>query len=308
MDKTAGVLTAKHQEQWSGNQWFDKSILNDIDPSAQLHSEIINPRSSAAACINTIGNIARNKQDLLNFLNQFDLGVEVIIPFPMGATYEGETYNDSGNVVFEWIGPKVSPINERAGKRGQNRTSIDAYILTTINGKITQLLIEWKFTETYNGGTQLQKFAGTSGIERLRRYSSYLVKLRKRPDFPFQMSEEGGFGLQDLGYEPYFQLLRMTLLAKATTPFQFDSGPKVEDYRIVHLSHSQNDRLNTLSRKHVSCTPGLKEHCGRLLHEAWSECILSESEALKFRHGYWDQAISCISNGELKKYLIKRYV
>ena len=47
------------------------------------------------------------------------------------------------------------------------------------------------------------------------------------------MEYEGGFGVHDLGYEPYFQLLRITLLAKLTTPFKFDNGPTVEDYRVV---------------------------------------------------------------------------
>ncbi len=90
-----------------------------------------------------------------------------------------ELYNDKGNVVFEWIGSKSSLINETGGIRGQNRTSINAYIIAVIDGKITQLLIEWKFTETYHGERYLNKFSGGKVIERLGRYSSILANWRK---------------------------------------------------------------------------------------------------------------------------------
>lgn len=277
-----------------------------IDPEVQLHKELMNVRSSAAACINTIGNIAKNKKDLMFFLNSFNLGVEDIISFPKGVTIGNLVYNDSGNVIFEWIGPKKSPILEGRGKRGQYRTSVDAYILGVINSKVTQLLIEWKFTETYNGKDQLQKFAGVSGNERLRRYSICLASLRKRNDFPFKM-DEVPFGLYDLGYEPLFQLLRMTLLAKLTTPLAFGDMFTIEDYRVIHLSHSQNHGLNVLSQNHLSYLPGLKEYAGGKLHEVWKENILSDPEATKFYSGYWDKALGNISSGELKEYLQERY-
>ena len=312
MSGRAEVLSERYQSRWKAKPIYDNTIRLMIDPEAHLHKDLMNVRSSAAACINTIGNIARNKRDLLFFLNSFNLGVEDIISFPKGVTVGGLIYNDSGNVIFEWIGPKKSPIYEGRGKRGQYRTSIDAYILGVINGKVTQLLIEWKFTEAYNGRDQLQKFAGVYGNERLRRYSLCLAQLRKLHDFPFRMNDEGGFGLHDLGYEPYYQLLRMTLLAKLTTPLKFDNGSvnesiDIEDYRIVHLSHSQNERLNTLSKRHLSYSPGLRQHCGKSLHEVWKDSILCEDEATKFRYGYWNEAIGVISDGELRKYLTERY-
>ena len=307
MSKESIVLSAKFQQKWKEQPIYDKSILDDIDKSVQLHSELLNVRSSAAACINTIGNIAQRKEDLITFLNEFKIGVEDVITFPTGASSAGEVYGDSGNVIFEWIGPKQSPINEVGGKRGQNRTSIDAFTIVRIKGKVTQLLIEWKFTETYNGREHLQKFNGIAGNERLRRYSICLARLRKSHNFPFRMNDEGCFGLHDLGYEPYYQLLRMTLLAKLTTPFEFDNGLRIEDYRIIHLSHSQNGRLNTLSKKHLSCSPGLKQHSGKSLHEVWKDSILSEDEATKFRYGYWNEAIRVISDKKLRKYLLERY-
>lgn len=223
------------------------------------------------------------------------------------ATVGGRRYDDSGNIVFEWVGPKESPLGEKGG-RGLNRTSIDAYVLGIVKGKITQLLIEWKFTETYNSPLSAKIFSGIAGNERLRRYSICLAKLRKGHDFPFRMTYEGGFGLSDLCYEPFFQLLRMTLLAKLTTPFKFDSGLVVQDYRILHLSHSKNSGLNKVTTAHMDFSPGLRRYSGKSLHEVWKDNILTNTEAKKFCCGYWDQAIKVISDNKLKSYLSNRYL
>ena len=115
------------------------------------------------------------------------------------------------------------------------------------------------------------------------------------------------FGVYDLGYEPYYQLLRMTLLAKLTTPSEFDNGLVIEDYCIVHLLHSKNSELDALSRKHLNCLPGLRQNVGKTLHEVWRDKILSETEATKFHSGYWNKALKILSNGKLKAYLLERY-
>lgn len=303
----ANRLTSLYQEQYRDRQFFDNAFRRNLDEELELHKEIRNPMSSAAACINVMGGVASNKDDLIAFLNHFGVVVEDIIPFHKGMTYDRRTYNDQGNVLFEWIGPLVSPIFEKGGSRGHLRTSVDAYALSVIDGVVTQLLIEWKFTEKYNNRDQLQKFAGVAGNERLRRYSSCLARLRKAKAFPLQMADEGGMGLYDLGYEPFFQLLRFTLLAKLTTPFTFDDGPRVSDYRVIHLSHSKNDALNTLSKTHVSCSPGLKDHAGKSMCEVWKQHVLTAQEASRFVHGYWDETLDAISDSALREYLLERY-
>lgn len=111
-------LSETFQRWWKEQPIYDDAILKSIDNRVQLHTEINNVRSSAATCINTIGNIAKNKKDLIAFLNKFNIKVEEIIPFPTGASFGGEVYRDLGNVVFEWIGPKQSPLNEIGGRRG----------------------------------------------------------------------------------------------------------------------------------------------------------------------------------------------
>lgn len=302
MDK----LTNKFQNQFQSKLIYDESIFENIDPKVKLHGETkINPLSSAAACLNVLGSMMNDPIELKNFLNQFELGIEDIYPFPTNSNVGGRNYADKGYVIFEWVGPQMSPINEKGGGRGFNRTSVDAYVLVKINGKITQLLIEWKFTEGKSQPITLDKFAGLRGLERLKRYSSILVSLRDLTEFPFNFTIERGIGLYDFSPDHLYQLLRMTLLAKMTTPIQIGSL-KIEDYRIVHLSHSQNSEIEILHDKYLQSSPGLKKYADRKLYFVWSE-ILSEFEKERFKYGHWDLAIKNILNEDLKNYLTLRY-
>jgi len=291
------------------NHFFDHSVLDNIGKEVQLHNQVSNVKSSAASCINVLGNLGKkeNMDDLITFLNSFGLNVTSIIPFPTGVKVSEEKYNDIGNVVFEWIGPKKSPINEIGGKRGQNRTSIDAYVLAEIDGKITQIFIEWKFTETYHREGSLHMFSGGKGIERLARYSNILAEWRRKKEVPFKINDNDILGLYDFGYEPFYQLFRMTLLAKRTTPLPLTNKINIEDYRILHLTHSKNIQLNKLCQNHIKYSPGLLAFKDEEIHAVWKDQILTLEEAEKFAWGYWDEAVHHIKSGNLKSYLIERY-
>lgn len=211
-------------------------------------------------------------------------------------------------LIYEWIGPKISPIYEVDGGRGDKRTSIDAFLLAIINGKLTQILMEWKFTETYLKPEYLNRFSGIRGNERLIRYTTVLAELRKSADFPFKMQEEGGWGLADLGYEPIYQLLRMTLLARKNTPIKLLENLVIEDYRILHLTHSFNQKFNELPQQIIQHHNSLFENVSTNFHRHWSENILAETETQKFKFGYWDKAVSAISEDSLRDYLTERYI
>ena len=295
-----------YQLNWVAENIFDPNYFDAISENVQIHEHIDNVMSSAAACINVFGYLSTRPAELVTFLNNFGLGIDEVFPFPSGADLDGEIYDDSGYVIFEWIGPGLSPINEQRGRRGQYRTSIDAYVIAKIDGKITQLIIEWKFTESYTYPEQLQKFAGLKGNERLRRYSSVLAKMRRDKDFPFIFKEDGGMGLYDFGYEPIYQLLRMTLLAKTTTPLQLDPTLLIEDYRIVHLSHSENTALNVLTQPQLALCPGLANKAGSDLHIVWKE-LLAEVDQSRFYSGYWDKYLSKLESNSAVEYLVERY-
>jgi hypothetical protein len=293
------------QKEYSKKQFVYKNIHKGISTNVKLHDELMHIRSSAASCLNVLVYLNRNRNDIIPFFNQIGLNIQKVIDFPQNVVYGGEKYDDEGPIVFEWIGPKISPINEKGGSRGQNRTSIDAYILAEVNGKITQLLIEWKFTEIYNSVSYTHKFGGKKGIERLRRYSDILVKLRKG-NFPFKFNEEDKMGLSDFSYEPFYQLLRMTLLAKMTTPTNLNSL-RIDDYKIIHLTHSENNDLNFLSKTHLKYSPGLKGFIGNSLHDTWVE-LLDGQEKEHHIMGFWNKALNVLSTNKDKEYLVQRYV
>jgi len=126
MDK----LSLDYQKRFSDKLIFDQSIFENIDSQAILHGETKdNPLSSAASCLNVLGSLMNEPEELKRFLNYFNLDIETIIEFPSNCDVGGQIYKDKGYVVFEWIGPKKSPINEKGGSRGQNRTSVKLTLL-----------------------------------------------------------------------------------------------------------------------------------------------------------------------------------
>ena len=161
--------TREFQEKFRGKQFFNDEILKGISNNVKLHEEVNNPLSSAAACLNVMGYLNQNTDKIIPFFKSFGIEIQEVLNFPTGVNYDGEIYDDIGPIIFEWIGPKKSPINEKGGSRGQNKTSIDAFVICKIEGKITQILIEWKFTEKYTTGKMLHNFGGLKGIERIRR-------------------------------------------------------------------------------------------------------------------------------------------
>ena len=134
-----------------------------------------------------------------------------------------------------------------------------------------------------------------------------MAKLRKQHDFPLKMEYENSWGLYDLGYEPFYQLLRMTLLAKTTTPLKLTEDIEIEDYRILHLSHSQNSKLNTVTGKHLKYCPGIKHLKVNPFHEIWSNFILAENESSKFKFGFWDEHLNRVTDKKFYTYLNERY-
>jgi hypothetical protein len=298
-------LEVSYQLKFSNRKFVNDQIINGISKSVKLHSETLdNVRSSAAACLNVLGYLNQHQEDIIPFFKKIGISIQRVIPFPSNANFGDMVYDDEGPIIFEWIGPKKSPINEKGGSRGQNRTSIDAFMLAEIEGKLTQLLIEWKFSEQYNGESYNHKFAGKKGIERLRRYSTVLAKLRN-DNFPFNFEEEGNIGLADFSYEPFYQLLRMTLLAKITTPFKIGEI-HVIDYKIIHLSHSEDKGLDVLTPDHLKYSPGLKKFDGHLFHETWMS-LLSPVERQNHIMAFWNKALLVLSDNENKNYLIARY-
>ncbi|MCK7516849.1 MAG: hypothetical protein MZV64_03570 [Ignavibacteriales bacterium] len=208
------------------------------------------------------------------FLNHFDLDIEhSVFEFPSNCNIDGLIYKDKGYVIFEWIDLKNHLSMKGVGGAAIIELVLMLLLLQELREKITQILIEWKFTEGKSRPLKLERFSGNKGLERLRRYSNVLVPLRGKEEFPFNFNEETGIGLYDFSVDHLYQLLRMTLLAKTTTPIDIDKI-NIQDYRIVHLSHSMNNELEVLHEKYLFASPGLT-HSGKRLYDVWNEILTS---------------------------------
>lgn len=287
----AYILSREFQSKWKSNNLVDKHLKNDlINNNIKVHNEIDNPLSSQASCVNFWCPFIdpRNKNYLKDLLLVIGIDVDEIITIKSGSYFGGYKYLDGGNVIFEWIGPKKSPINENGNGRGMLRTSIDAYILARKNRQNIQILIEWKFTESYSSKQSTGKFLGSKGLERFSRYAPILAKDRKSKDrLLLDLSLLSDWGMSDLGYEVFYQLLRQHLLAKQTIGMTFGSY-KIHDYRVVHLSHSGNNKLNILNSKVLEYSDNIAKYVGKELHDVWPQ-LLSEKHRSKFIGAYWDE-------------------
>jgi len=139
-------------------------------------------------------------------------------------------------VAFEWIGevnylmeePKVGEYRQR----GAGNTSIDAMMMYEgTEGEKVMLLTEIKYSESY--GTSYKRFR-SDGTDRFGHYE----KLFYDPSSP--VNHEVAPDLADFLYEPFYQLLRHSLLA---TEIMKTGRPKVDRVQVVHLAVNRNKSL-----------------------------------------------------------------
>jgi hypothetical protein len=105
-------------------------------------------------------------------------------------------------VEFEWIGLGAPLEQDQPRTRGKHVTSSDALLVGVARGHLCAYLIEWKLSEEYE--FRVWKGKGDSGNIRRNRYAS-LYNLSGS-------SFNGTIPLDDLLYEPHYQLLRLRLL------------------------------------------------------------------------------------------------
>lgn len=198
------------------------------------------PISSQVACVNHL-EPARVDQD-----------VALALAKSVAADATAVRPVDGGWLAYEWIGEK-SYLNEPGKRtRGANVTSLDAImVIDDAPGSRRLVAVEWKYTETYRVGKSLAvSDRGTSRIEIYR-------PLLEHPDCPIRVDD-----LSTLFFEPFYQLMRQTLLAWQMTE---------------HGEHGVNDWLhvlvipegNTTLRSEVT-SPGLK---GETMVDAWRQVL-----------------------------------
>ncbi len=182
-----------------------------------------NLASSQVACVNFLLPLAANPALLLAFVHQIDPDVLDLVPIPdpSGAP--------AGLVQFEWVGWSA-PIEGGRLNRGAMQTSADALIVGRTAAGLRALVFEWKYCEEYLRPED--KGAGPSGETRRRRFAGrYLAR-----DSAFV----GSVPIDDFLYEPFYQLLRLRLLADELQRSGVAPGLAVVDARVVVVCPAAN--------------------------------------------------------------------
>ncbi len=124
----------------------DEALDYMRDADIQTHAEVLNLKSSQAACINFLFPLRRELALAPQVLRNILSNVATVTGIEFEYTGQDET-KDTPKPCTTWLHEPTS------GKRGQNRTSIDAAIFwTDIHGATHTSLLEWKYTER-NFGT-----------------------------------------------------------------------------------------------------------------------------------------------------------
>lgn len=234
--------------------------------------------SSQIACVNHLFFLRNDQQSALKFLKNINKDfVEVCADF------------ESGYIGFEVVS-KGSYLGEGIKQtRGANCTSVDAMMAGKLaNGKKIQVLIEWKYTEYYSIADQS---VGDSGNTRKSRYDNLI----KAPDSPFN----GSVTVDNYYYEPFYQLMRQTLLAWQMVKHKND---ELHADEWIHLDVIPETNLHL---RYQVTAPGMDQSG---VEDAW-KAVLKEPEkyAMITPQKLLKPFIFDKNFGSLVNYLNKRY-
>lgn len=173
--------------------------------------------SSQIACVNHLGPI-RQRCDLATAILQ-GLDPDIVMAEPVPEW--GKAPADNGFVAFEFIGTQPR-LGEKSFTRGANCTSLDAFMLgRTASGARRAFLIEWKYVEAYSRN---DKYIPA----RARVYDHHISDCSS----PFKQTSP-----RDFYYEPFYQLMRQTLLGWLMTQHR---DAECESFRHIHVVPAAN--------------------------------------------------------------------
>jgi len=194
----------------------------------QWHTFAAHSLSSQACCLNFLAPLARRPQLLARVVHRA-LAVDEPEMMPVEKGADGEPLY----VGFEWTG-RADYLSEwpsgGTATRGANATSADAVLRFQSGDRVTTVLVEWKYTESY--GAPLKAVGNPT---RLQRYTGKALA----PDGPVRADLD--LGVADFFWEPFYQLLRQQMLAWRMQAAGEDEADRVV---VLHVSPQQNTRLH----------------------------------------------------------------
>ncbi len=203
-----------------GIKWWRNARSGDVPG---VDGPTRNLASSQLACVNFLLPLARRPSALLAFLRLIDPNVTGVEPIP-----------DRGGgapslVEFEWVGWDA-PLEGGRVTRGAMQTSADALVVgRTVQG-LRAFVFEWKYCEEYLRPSD--KAAGPSGRTRRRRYQARYAAS--------DSSFTGDIPLDDFLVEPFYQLMRLRLLADEMQRGGVAPAMPLTDARVVVICPAAN--------------------------------------------------------------------
>lgn len=270
------VLNENKLNLWAGIredaiQYFIKNNIPFWDSGGSPTGHLL---SSQIACLNHMFFVRQRKDVATEILRGVDKNVKTAIKL------------SSGFVDFEVIGEQ-NYLGENCHTRGANSTSIDAVMLAEMeDGVLKIFFIEWKYVESY-GNTSKANDKG--GPTRLRIYTPHL----KEPDCPIKKCD-----LEGLFTEPYYQLMRQTLLAHYMIKAKEYGATDFMHLHIIPESNNELLSVNTAAGKLIGNT--LTETWSNLLKNPYKYIVMAPEKFLK-------PAANCPDTITIMNYLRERY-
>ena len=166
-------------------------------------------------------------------------------------------------VEFEWVGLGRSLEGDTAPTRGANSTSVDALVVADTGAGRRAYIMEWKYVEEYR--VDDDKGAGRSGETRRRRYA-YLYD-------DASSSFNGVVPMDELLYEPFYQIMRLRLLADRMVA-EREFG--ISDAKVVVVAPNEN----VAYRERITSPPLARRFPGLKTVEAIVRAALKRPDAM----------------------------
>jgi hypothetical protein len=201
--------------------------------------------SSQVACVNTLWPLRHDPELLTAVFRPFFPDLVQVLPLLQDDPKPGTAPDGKvGYLAFEWTGTDKYFLQERSWQRGANTTSADfAFRYADAGGAITVVLGEWKYTEDYRsrkiktGVTNATtRSSGRATKADAKKAAATLAAQQGiyRPHYErWQAAQPGLPDYDSLFVEPFYQLMRLTLLAHEMEQPSDGTPPEMGAQRVV---------------------------------------------------------------------------
>ncbi len=256
--------------------YFTRNSIAFLDSVNEPSGNLL---SSQIACLNHLF-FLRQREDIASVvLQNLDVNVKRAVKITKDE-------NDIGFVIFEENG-QSNYLKENSRIRGGHATSMDAVMLGELkDGSLKLFAFEWKYAEYFIGTSIINK---ERGALQLKVYKPFLDD----PSSPLKPCN-----LEGLFTEPYYRLMRQTLLVdKMTKANEYGAT----DYLHIHVIPSSNVEL-------LNSNPASSFLNGFTLDETWCELLKTPGRYVSIDpENLLEPALYCLDTSSIISYLRMRY-